>query len=56
MRYELKSLGAWAFVKVSFFLNLVIGFIIGVLYAGFLGLILAASSALRARRRTAPSS
>jgi len=46
MRYEVKSLGAWAFVKVSFFLNLIIGFIFGLLYAGFMGLVIAATSAL----------
>ncbi|MDH3892133.1 MAG: DUF3566 domain-containing protein [candidate division Zixibacteria bacterium] len=33
MRYELKSLGIWSFTKVSFFINLVIGFILGLLYA-----------------------
>ena len=46
MRYEIKSLGAWAFVKVSFFLNLIIGFVFGLLYAGFMGLMLAVSSSL----------
>ncbi len=46
MRYEIKSFGAWAFVKVSFFLNLVIGFILGMMYAGFLGLFLAVSSSM----------
>ena len=46
MRYEVKSLGAWAFVKVSFFLNLIIGFVIGLLYAGFLGLMIFAASAM----------
>jgi hypothetical protein len=44
MRYELKSLGPWAFIKVSFFLNLVIGFILGVLYAGLMGLVMAVAS------------
>lgn len=33
MRYELKSIKLWAFVKVSFFVNLPIGFILGLLYA-----------------------
>ncbi|MCD6250336.1 MAG: DUF3566 domain-containing protein [candidate division Zixibacteria bacterium] len=46
MRYEVKSLGAWAFVKVSFFLNLIIGFVFGLLYAGFMALMLAISSAM----------
>lgn len=36
MRFELKSIGIWAFIKVMFFVNLVIGFIIGFLYALFL--------------------
>ena len=33
MRYELKSVRIWAFTKVSFFINLVIGFMLGLLYA-----------------------
>lgn len=40
MRYELKSIGLWAFVKVSFFLHLILGFIIGLLYALFFGVIM----------------
>lgn len=40
MRYELKSIGIWSFVKVSFFVNLVLGFIIGFFYASFIGLFL----------------
>ena len=46
MKYELKTVGIWAFVKVSFLLNLVFGFLIGLLYAGFLAVILTISSAL----------
>jgi len=46
MRYELKSFGIWAFVKVAFFLNLIIGFVFGLVYSAFLGLFLAASSAM----------
>lgn len=33
MRYELKSIGIWAFIKVMFFLNLIFGFMFGVFYA-----------------------
>ncbi len=39
MRYELKSIGLWAFVKISFFLNLILGFIMGLLYALFFSFI-----------------
>ncbi|MEW6050012.1 MAG: DUF3566 domain-containing protein [Candidatus Zixiibacteriota bacterium] len=39
MRYELKTMAVWPFVKVSFFLNLIIGFIVGLLYAMFFGFI-----------------
>ena len=38
MRYELKSIGVWSLVKISFFLNLVFGAIVGLVYAMFLGL------------------
>ncbi|MEW5993006.1 MAG: DUF3566 domain-containing protein [Candidatus Zixiibacteriota bacterium] len=37
MRYEIKSIGVWAFLKVSFFFNLVIGFLFGLFYALILG-------------------
>lgn len=40
MRYEIKSIGMWPFVKVSFFFNLVVGFIFGLLYALFAGFIM----------------
>ncbi|HVP07332.1 MAG TPA: DUF3566 domain-containing protein [Candidatus Acidoferrum sp.] len=39
MRYELKSIGLWAFVKISFFMNLILGFIMGLLYALFFSFI-----------------
>jgi len=32
MRYELKTIGIWALIKVSFFFNLIVGFIAGLLY------------------------
>ena len=40
MRYEIKSVGMWPFIKVSFFFNLVVGFIFGLLYALFAGFIM----------------
>ena len=45
MRYELKSVGLWALIKVSFFLNLVIGFIGGFFNAFFMLFLLTFSSA-----------
>jgi len=33
MRYELKSIRIWTFLKVAFFINLVMGFLFGILYA-----------------------
>jgi len=45
MRYEIKSIGIWAFIKISFFLSLVIGFIFGLFYAAFFSMILAVGSA-----------
>lgn len=39
MRYELKSIGIWGFIRVAFFVNLVAGFIIGFLYGLFLSLV-----------------
>ena len=33
MQYELRSIGIWALIKVSFFLNLIFGFIFGIFYA-----------------------
>jgi len=45
MRYEIKSIGIWAFVKISFFLSLVIGFVFGLFYAAFFSMILAVGSA-----------
>lgn len=44
MRYEIKSIGIWAFVKISFFLSLVIGFVFGLFYAAFFSMILAVGS------------
>lgn len=33
MRYELKNIGIWAFIKIAFFLNMVVGFVFGLFYA-----------------------
>ncbi len=38
MRFELKSIPIWPFTKVSFFFNLVLGFIIGLFYAMLAGM------------------
>lgn len=46
MRYEIKSIGMWPFIKVTFFFNLVVGFIFGLLYALFAGFILTIMSRL----------
>ncbi|MCK4829458.1 hypothetical protein KA005_77755, partial [bacterium] len=40
MRYELKSIGIWAFTKVSFFVNLPVGFLLGLFYAAMLPFIM----------------
>ncbi|MGH8015806.1 MAG: DUF3566 domain-containing protein [Candidatus Zixiibacteriota bacterium] len=41
MRYELKKISLWAFIKVFFFVNMILGFLIGLLYALFFGFIFA---------------
>ncbi len=46
MRYEVKSVGIWPFIKVSFFFNLIVGFIFGLFYALFAGFIMAIMSRL----------
>ncbi len=40
MRYELRSIGIWAFTRVAFFVNLIAGFFIGLLYALFMSFML----------------
>jgi hypothetical protein len=37
VKYEIRSIGIWAFVKQSFFVNLVLGFVVGLFYAMFMG-------------------
>lgn len=44
MKYEIRSIGLWSFVKQSFFINLALGFLVGVLYAIMLGAMLSFSS------------
>lgn len=46
MRYELKTIGLWSLLKVSFSLNLIFGFIFGLVYAFFLSVIIAFSGLL----------
>ncbi len=46
MRYEIKAIGMWPFIKVSFFLNLIVGFIFGLFYAVFAGFIMTIMSRL----------
>jgi hypothetical protein len=46
MRYEIKSIGLWPFIKVSFFFNLIVGFLFGLLYALLAGFILTIVSRL----------
>lgn len=44
MKYEIRSISLWSFVKQCFFLSLVIGFIVGIFYSLFLGLMINMSS------------
>ncbi|MEW5795357.1 MAG: hypothetical protein AB1772_03255 [Candidatus Zixiibacteriota bacterium] len=44
MRYELKSIGIWSFVRVSFFVHLGFGFVIGLFYAAMLMMVFMAAS------------
>lgn len=46
MKYEIRSIGLWSFVKISFFLNLALGFLFGILYALLLSFFVAISSRL----------
>lgn len=36
MKYELKRISVWSVIKVSFLVNLVVGFLMGILYAFFI--------------------
>ncbi|MBI5266968.1 MAG: DUF3566 domain-containing protein [candidate division Zixibacteria bacterium] len=44
MKYEIRSISLWSFVKQCFFLSLVIGFIVGIFYGLFIGLMVNMSS------------
>ncbi len=44
MRHELKSIRIWSFTKVSFFVNLVVGFVLGLMYAMMLPILVAGMS------------
>lgn len=46
MRYEFKSISLWSVIRVSFFLNTVIGFMLGILFAFFLSIYITAATAL----------
>ncbi|MDX9857161.1 MAG: DUF3566 domain-containing protein [candidate division Zixibacteria bacterium] len=46
MRYEIRSISVWTTIKVGFFLNLITGFGLGVMYAFFSMVTLAVSSGL----------
>jgi hypothetical protein len=37
MKFELKSIGYWPLIKVSFLLNIIVGFIVGLFVALFMG-------------------
>ena len=43
MRYELRSIAVWPFIKVAFFFNLVVGFLVGLIYIPVVWLFTAAS-------------
>lgn len=45
MRYELKNIGYWGFIKISFFVNFLGGLVIGFFYGLLFSLISAASQA-----------
>lgn len=42
MRYELKTIGIWAFIRVAFILNLLAGFVAGLFCIPFMALFMAA--------------
>ena len=44
VKFEIKSVGVWSFTKMSFFINLIGGFLLGLLYAIFLGFFVAVFS------------
>ncbi len=48
VKYEVKTIGLWSFVKISFFLNLALGFLIGIFVALQLSLMSAVFSRMLA--------
>ena len=42
MRYEIKSIRLWSFLKVAFFLNIIVGFLSGFFFAFFTAAIISA--------------
>lgn len=42
MRYVIKKIPYWGFVKISVFINFIFGFLIGLIYAFFFGLMMGA--------------
>src|SRR3970282_2801899 len=42
MRYEVKSIRLWSFLKVAFFLNIIVGFLSGFFFAFFTASIISA--------------
>lgn len=54
MKYEIRSIGLWSFVKISFFLNLALGFLFGILYALLLSFFVALSSRMPMLEQTQP--
>jgi hypothetical protein len=46
MKFELKAISLWPFIKVSVILNTAIGFILGIIYALFLGFFLSIASSM----------
>lgn len=44
MNWELKSISIWAFVKITFFVSLILGFIFGIFYGMVAGLMLSVMS------------
>ncbi|MEK7774327.1 MAG: DUF3566 domain-containing protein [Candidatus Zixiibacteriota bacterium] len=46
MRLELKRIDIWSAIKISFCVNIILGFIVGIFYAMFLGLFAGFLSAL----------
>ncbi|SYZ73318.1 hypothetical protein TRIP_C21436 [Candidatus Zixiibacteriota bacterium] len=39
MKFELKAIGYWSLIKTSFVINLIVGFIMGIFFALFIGAI-----------------